>query len=106
MKKLIVLLALVIPSITYADPNLHKRTYSVGCGTTEEITTHLKQQFNEVIFAAGVTNDSVNSLTTIWGNTKTGSFTVLSTHKEMSCIISTGNFLDINLEDLLKGESI
>jgi hypothetical protein len=106
MKKLLVLLALLVPSFTIAEVNTHRRGYSVHCGETDEIMNHLKDKFDEVIIAMGVTNDSVNSITTIWTNAKTGSFTVLQTNKEISCVISTGNYLEINLEEMTKGESI
>lgn len=106
MKKFLVLLALLVPSFTIAEVNMHRRGYSVNCGDTDEIMNHLKNEFGEVIIAIGVTHDSVNSITTVWSNSKTGSFTMLQTNREISCIISTGNSLEINLEELTKGESI
>ena len=106
MKKFLMSLALLIPTLSTAEVNLHKRSYSVHCGDTNEIMNQLKNKFDEVIFAMGITNDSVNSITSIWTSSKTGSFTILQTHRDISCIVSTGNSLEINLEELSQGESI
>lgn len=105
MKKLLVILGLTLPVLCYSQ-GMHKRGYSVNCGDTEYVIESLQNQFEEVMIATGVTHDSVNSITSIWFNQKTGTFTMLQTNNEITCVISTGQNFTVDTVKAIRGEQI
>lgn len=105
MKNLLVILGLTLPVLCYSQ-GMHKRGYSVNCGDTEYVMDTLKNEFQEVMIATGITHDSVNSITSIWFNKKTGTFTMLQTNNDITCVISTGQNLNIDLANAVRGEEI
>ena len=67
----------------------------VACGPTENVISEIKEDFGEeLLFLGGAHNENKQELyTSVWGNTKTGTFTVVITNKqeELSCILTDGD---------------
>jgi len=105
MKNILIILGLMLPALSYSQ-GMHKRGYSVNCGDTNYVIDTLENEFGEVMIATGITHDSVNSITSIWFNQKTGTFTMLQTNNEISCVISTGQNLTVDTVKAIRGEEI
>ena len=67
----------------------------IVCGPTENIIGEIKEDFGEeILFMGGGVNNLGHELyTTVWGNEKTGTFTVVITNKQekLTCILTDGD---------------
>lgn len=65
------------------------------CGETKKITEFLKERYNEAPIILGKTDDVAKSLMSLWVNKNSGSWTLLATKEELTCIIGTGTDLKV-----------
>lgn len=70
---------------------------TVQCGSTESIITELTKDFKETPIIMGKATDNVNSVMSLWVNTSTGAWTLLSTKKETSCVLGVGTDLELRI---------
>lgn len=103
MKHYILALFLCLSTSVIAEEH---RRFNVTCDSTEVLITALKEQYKEIPVAVGISRDSVNSITSIWMNPETNSFTILQSHKDMSCVIVIGSDFEISTEVVQKGTPI
>lgn len=94
MKFLYTLLLLSV--MTTANAQISETITTVmPCGETKLITDKLKNSYNENPIIIGIADDEVNSLMSLWANTKTGTWTLVASSQGLSCIIGTGKNLKI-----------
>jgi hypothetical protein len=65
------------------------------CGDTKVVTEKLREVFKEIPIIVGITNDNANSLMSLWTNVNNGSWTLVATKDQLSCIIGTGKSLRV-----------
>jgi hypothetical protein len=65
------------------------------CGETKVITEKLRERFKEIPIIIGIADDGVKSLMSLWTNLDNGSWTLVATKDDLSCIIGTGKSLRI-----------
>lgn len=65
------------------------------CGETAKITQFLKERYNEEPIVIGRADDIANSLMSLWVNKISGSWTLISTKEELTCVIGTGKDLKV-----------
>jgi len=70
-------------------------TSTMPCGETKNITETLRERFKEIPIIVGIADDGVKSLMSLWTNISTGSWTLVATKNELSCIIGTGTNLKV-----------
>lgn len=92
MKKLILALALLLPSsgITQQQTPIIQQNLPVYCVNTKLLFEELSKKYQEVPFSAG----SASGIIVItWVNSESRTFTITATgpDKEMSCIILSGD---------------
>jgi len=70
-------------------------TSEFPCGETKKVTDYLKERYNEAPIMLGRADDTAHSLMSLWVNKTTGTWTILATLDELTCIIGTGTNLNI-----------
>jgi hexokinase len=65
------------------------------CGDTKVITEQLRERFKEIPIIMGIADDGAKSLMSLWTNVDNGSWTLVATKDELSCIIGTGKSLKV-----------
>ena len=70
-------------------------TTEIYCDKTSTITETLRKSYQEFPFGVGKANDVAGSIMSFWINPTTKSWTIISTKKEITCVIGTGQ--DFNL---------
>ncbi len=77
-----------------------ERALKTTCDKTEAVISTLTNRFGEVTILAGVGIGPQNKhLISVWGNPETGSYTILDTFNDISCILSVGNNIQILLQE-------
>jgi hypothetical protein len=83
------LLLLIIPA------SAETITSAMPCGDTKNITEILRERFKEIPIIVGIADDGAKSLMSLWTNIENGSWTLVATKDQLSCIIGTGKSLRI-----------
>lgn len=79
---------ILIPTLAFAEPEvLNFQSY---CDTTEKIVKVLRDRFDEMPYVTGIADDLASSSMSVWVNPNTGTWSILSTKNEFSCVIGTG----------------
>ncbi len=74
------------------------------CYDTEEIFKSLKDKFKEFPFMTGRAGDFANSIVSIWMNPVDGTWTIIATKKDITCIVGMGT--DMKIVPNKKGPNI
>jgi hypothetical protein len=108
MKYYLMSLLFVLPCAIAQDHSqfAHTREFYVTCDHSDVIFKMLEKKYKEVPIAIGITNDPVGSQTTIWYNEERKTFTVLQSHEGITCVIATGQQLEVRTDDIKSGTSI
>jgi DNA recombination-dependent growth factor C len=69
-------------------------TVEINCYNTNEVIKILRETYNEIPIAMGITNDSANSTMTLWISPKEKTWTITATKQNISCVIGTGTDFD------------
>ena len=69
-------------------------TVEINCYDTNELLKMLRDTYNEIPIAMGITNDSANSTMTLWISPKEKTWTITATKQNISCVIGTGTDFD------------
>jgi hypothetical protein len=62
----------------------------INCYDTNELIKMIRERYNEIPIAMGITNDSANSTMSLWVNPKEKTWTITATKQAISCVIGTG----------------
>lgn len=66
----------------------------INCYDTNEIIKILRETYNEIPIAMGITNDNVNSTMSLWVSPNEKTWTITATKQTISCVIGTGTDFD------------
>jgi hypothetical protein len=70
-------------------------TAELPCGDTKTVTQQLRERFKEIPIIVGIADDGAKSLMSLWTNLDNGSWTLVATKDQLSCIIGTGKSLKV-----------
>jgi hypothetical protein len=91
MKIIYASLLLSLAFVTHAETI----TNTMPCGDTNTITEKLRERFKEIPIIVGIADDGARSLMSLWTNVDNGSWTLVATKDQLSCIIGTGKSLRV-----------
>jgi hypothetical protein len=77
-------------------------TYAAQCFETSALFNELKTKYKETPIILGIASDEAKSTMSFWINPSNGSWSIIATKKDTSCIIGTG----VDLTIVPKGTSI
>jgi len=89
---LLIGMACIVPLASNASEII---TTEIYCDKTTTIMETLRKEYKEFPFTVGKANDIAGSMMSFWINPTTKSWTILSTKKDITCVIGTGK--DFNL---------
>ena len=69
-------------------------TVEINCYDTNELLKMLRDTYNEIPIAMGITNDNANSTMSLWVSPKEKTWTIIATKQAISCEIGTGTDFD------------
>lgn len=92
MKKFLLLLLFVSGHVSSKEAET--LTFTALCDNTDKLVSKIKE-YKETPMIIGKAFDRANSTMTLWVNTKTGSWTLLSTKEKLSCIIGIGDNINV-----------
>jgi len=104
VKKICLIIGWLLASSCYAQEVTDTVETSLPCYNTEEIFKSLKDKFKEVPFMTGRAGDFVNSIVSIWMNPLDGTWTIIATKKDITCVIGVGT--DMKIVPHKKGPNI
>jgi hypothetical protein len=81
----------------HLNSHAEKVQLELQCGKTEAIITELTKDFKETPIIMGKAIDNVNSVMSLWVNTSTGAWTLLSTKKDTTCVLGVGTDLELRI---------
>lgn len=70
-------------------------TSVMPCGDTKIVTEALRERYKEIPIIIGKADDEVSSVMSLWTNFKTGTWTLVATKEDLSCVIGTGKSLKV-----------
>lgn len=98
MKQFITLVLVCLVSLlVFADTSKEQAEIvptEMYCFTTDKVANTLKQ-LGEVPIVIGLTFDMADSTMSLWTNATTGTWTLVATKQNLSCIIGAGNKLQL-----------
>lgn len=93
-------MASIVPLASNSEEIITTQLY---CDDTKKIVNTLKQTFKEMPFAYGKTNDAAKSVMSLWINPTTKSWTIVTTKKDISCVVGVGdNFELVSYKDTIR----
>jgi hypothetical protein len=103
MKKIIAALALAIPLGGSANLEaLEIIRVNLFCFNTVKLFEKLKLEYKEAPLIMGDAEDDARSVMSLWVNPISKTWTIVSTKKDVSCIVGTGQ----NVELIRPGKSV
>ena len=91
MKIIYISILLLLSLATHAETI----TNTMPCDNTELFVKILTENYKEVPIIIGKADDAANSMMTLWTNPKTGSWTIIATKDNISCVIGVGKSLKL-----------
>jgi hypothetical protein len=67
------------------------------CDDTDIVINNLFNKYKEIPLIVGNTNDKAESKMSLWVNLETAEWTILATKNKISCVIGTGDSLEITI---------
>jgi hypothetical protein len=104
VKKTCLIIGCLLASSCYAQEVTDTVETELPCYNTEEIFKSLKDKFKEVPFMTGRAGDFANSIVSIWMNPVDGTWTIIATKNDLTCIIGVGT--DMKIVPHKKGPNI
>jgi hypothetical protein len=99
MNKIYLLIGLLL-TMPIQSIAVEQRIHRVACDKTTIVLDSLANRFNEIgIIAGSGLGPQQNHVISVWGNPENGTFTVVDTFGDMSCILGVGDNLKILLQD-------
>lgn len=93
MKKLLLMSLFALTFNVSAEP--FTATSEMVCDDTKEVAATLKEIFEESPILFGKTADQIGSTMSIWINSAEGSWTIVATKGDLSCVIGYGTNLKV-----------
>ena len=104
MKKIYLIIGWLLASSCYAQEVTDTVETELPCYNTEEIFKSLKDKFKEFPFMTGRAGDFANSIVSVWMNPSDGTWTIIATKNDITCVIGVGT--DMKIVPHKKGPNI
>jgi hypothetical protein len=101
---LLLVLSLGISNISYSQEVQEAITIDLPCYKTSELFKSLKEKYKELPIITGTAGDEAESVVSLWTDPVEKSWTIVTTKKELSCIVGIGT--DMKILTYKKGTSI
>ncbi len=104
MNKIYLVIGWLVASSCYAQTITDRVETELQCYNTEELFKSLKEKYKEFPFMTGRSGDFANSILSIWMNPFDGSWTIVTTKKDITCVVGMGT--DMKIIPYNKGPNI
>lgn len=103
MKHLLISLALLGSGLSFAQ---ERKEISIMCHNTEAIFNELVNRYKEAPVAYGSGPDQTVGVMSLWNNQQTGTWTIVMTYPDKSCIVMDGEKLNVKPMVIKNGTDI
>ena len=104
MKYLLLAISLGITNISYSQEIVEAISIDLPCYNTKELFKSLREKYKELPIVTGTAGDQAESTVSIWMDPIEKSWTIVTTKKELSCIVGLGT--DIKLLSYKRGTGV
>lgn len=104
MKYLLLAVSLGITNISYSQDIVEAISVDLPCYNTKELFKSLREKYKELPIVTGTAGDQAESTISIWMDPIEKSWTIVTTKKELSCIVGLGT--DIKLLSYKRGTGV
>jgi len=104
MKYLLIAVSLGITNISYSQEIVEAISVDLPCYNTKELFKSLREKYKELPIVTGTAGDQAESTVSIWMDPIEKSWTIVTTKKELSCIVGLGT--DIKLLSYKRGTGV
>jgi hypothetical protein len=104
MKYLLLAVSLGITNISYSQEIVEAISVDLPCYNTKELFKSLREKYKELPIVTGTAGDQAESTISIWMDPIEKSWTIVTTKKELSCIVGLGT--DIKLLSYKRGTGV
>jgi len=104
MKYLLLAISLGITNISYSQDIVEAISVDLPCYNTKELFKSLREKYKELPIVTGTAGDQAESTVSIWMDPIEKSWTIVTTKKELSCIVGLGT--DIKLLSYKRGTGV
>jgi hypothetical protein len=102
--KYLLLVSLGITNISYSQDIVEAISVDLPCYNTKELFKSLREKYKELPIVTGTAGDQAESTVSIWMDPIEKSWTIVTTKKELSCIVGLGT--DIKLLSYKRGTGV
>ena len=102
--KYLLLVSLGITNISYSQEIVEAISVDLPCYNTKELFKSLREKYKELPIVTGTAGDQAESTISIWMDPIEKSWTIVTTKKELSCIVGLGT--DIKLLSYKRGTGV
>lgn len=102
--KYLLLVSLGITNISYSQEIVEAISIDLPCYNTKELFKSLREKYKELPIVTGTAGDQAESTVSIWMDPIEKSWTIVTTKKELSCIVGLGT--DIKLLSYKRGTGV
>jgi hypothetical protein len=104
IKYLLLVISLAITNISYSQEIVEAIKIDLPCYNTTQLFKSLREKYKELPIVTGTASDEAESTVSIWMDPIEKNWTIVTTKKELSCIVGLGT--DIKLLSYKRGNSI
>ena len=90
MKHYLLVIALGISNISYSQEILEAISIDLPCYNTTKLFKSLREKYKELPIVTGTAGDKAESTFSLWMDPVEKSWTIVTTKKELSCIVGLG----------------
>jgi hypothetical protein len=102
--KYLLLVSLGITNVSYSQDIVEAISIDLPCYNTKELFKSLREKYKELPIVTGTAGDQAESTISIWMDPIEKSWTIVTTKKELSCIVGLGT--DIKLLSYKRGTGV
>jgi hypothetical protein len=102
--KYLLLVSLGITNVSYSQDIVEAISVDLPCYNTKELFKSLREKYKELPIVTGTAGDQAESTVSIWMDPIEKSWTIVTTKKELSCIVGLGT--DIKLLSYKRGTGV
>jgi hypothetical protein len=102
--KYLLLVSLGITNVSYSQEIVEAISVDLPCYNTKELFKSLREKYKELPIVTGTAGDRAESTISIWMDPIEKSWTIVTTKKELSCIVGLGT--DIKLLSYKRGTGV
>jgi len=81
-------MAFIVPQVSNAAETI---SIDIVCDRTQKVFETLKNEHGEAPILMGQTHDRAESIMSVWANPVTGTWTILATVQNVTCVVGEGS---------------